>query len=154
MKRVAHMPCDDLGSKYRRGRSATGDARTSSDRNGYWLTASDGGIFAFGDAKFFGSTGAVKLNQPIVGMTASPMGSGYWLVASDGGLFAFGDAKFVGLTGGMRLNQPIVGMTATPSGSGYRLVASDGGLFSFGDAPFFGSAGATKLNRPITRHGR
>jgi hypothetical protein len=28
--------------------------------------ASDGGIFTFGDAKFYGSTGDVKLNQPIV----------------------------------------------------------------------------------------
>ena len=28
------------------------------DGGGYWLVASDGGIFAFGDATFFGSTGA------------------------------------------------------------------------------------------------
>jgi hypothetical protein len=33
---------------------------------GYWLVASDGGIFAFGDAVFLGSTGAMKLNKPIV----------------------------------------------------------------------------------------
>jgi hypothetical protein len=39
---------------------------------GYWLAASDGGIFAFGDAAFFGSTGAVKLVQPVVGMAARP----------------------------------------------------------------------------------
>jgi hypothetical protein len=37
---------------------------------GYWLVASDGGIFSFGDAKFHGSTGDVRLNQPIVGMAA------------------------------------------------------------------------------------
>jgi hypothetical protein len=36
--------------------------------SGYWLVASDGGIFAFGDAVFHGSTGATRLNQPIVGM--------------------------------------------------------------------------------------
>ena len=35
---------------------------------GYWLVASDGGIFAFGDAAFFGSTGDIRLNQPMVGM--------------------------------------------------------------------------------------
>ncbi|HEX9314021.1 MAG TPA: S8 family peptidase, partial [Actinomycetota bacterium] len=34
--------------------------------SGYWLVASDGGIFSFGDAHFFGSTGSVHLNQPIV----------------------------------------------------------------------------------------
>jgi hypothetical protein len=32
------------------------------------MVATDGGIFAFGDAKFFGSTGAIHLNQPIVGL--------------------------------------------------------------------------------------
>ena len=36
--------------------------------HGYWLVASDGGIFAFGDAAFHGSMGATMLNQPVVGM--------------------------------------------------------------------------------------
>jgi hypothetical protein len=117
---------------------------------GYWMVASDGGIFAYGAARFFGSTGAIKLNMPIVGMAATPSGNGYWLVASDGGIFAFGDAGFFGSTGAMKLNKPIVGMAATPSGKGYWLVASDGGIFAFGDAGFFGSTGAMKLNKPIT----
>ena len=39
-------------------------------QGGYWLVASDGGIFAFGDAAFYGSTGSLKLNKPIVGMAA------------------------------------------------------------------------------------
>ena len=38
---------------------------------GYWLVASDGGIFSF-DAPFDGSTGAMTLNKPIVGMTNDP----------------------------------------------------------------------------------
>ncbi|MEW6476069.1 MAG: Calx-beta domain-containing protein [Actinomycetota bacterium] len=106
---------------------------------GYWLVASDGGIFSYADAGFFGSTGNVNLNQPIVGMAPTPSGRGYWLVARDGGIFSFGDAAFHGSTGNIRLNQPIVGMAATPSGSGYWLVAADGGVFAF-DAPSFGSA--------------
>jgi hypothetical protein len=77
---------------------------------GYWLVASDGGIFAFGDASFFGSTGAQILNRPIVGMAPTPDGRGYWLVASDGGIFAFGDAGFFGSTGAQTLNRPVVGM--------------------------------------------
>ena len=28
--------------------------------HGYWLVASDGGIFSFGDADFHGSTGAMS----------------------------------------------------------------------------------------------
>jgi outer membrane protein assembly factor BamB len=118
-------------------------------RSSYWTVASDGGIFSFGNARFFGSTGAMPLNQPIVGMAPTADGGGYWLVAADGGIFAFGDAGFVGSTGAMRLNQPIVGMAPTPDGGGYWLVAADGGIFAFGDATFFGSTGAMRLNQPI-----
>ena len=91
--------------------------------------ASDGGIFSYGDAGFYGSTGGLPLNKPIVGMAATPDGGGYWLVASDGGIFSYGDAGFYGSTGGLPLNKPIVGMAATPDGGGYWLVASDGGIF-------------------------
>jgi peptidoglycan/xylan/chitin deacetylase (PgdA/CDA1 family) len=108
--------------------------------DGYRVVGLDGGVFAFGTAGFHGSTGALRLNQPIVGMAATPTGNGYWLVAADGGIFSFGDAAFHGSTGALRLNQPIVGMAATPTGNGYWLVALDGGIFAFGDAPFHGSA--------------
>jgi hypothetical protein len=40
------------------------------DGGGYWLVASDGGVFSYGNAVFQGSTGNLKLNKPIVGMTA------------------------------------------------------------------------------------
>jgi ribosomal protein L24E len=124
------------------------DPNLTRESGGYWLTADDGGVFAF-NTDFYGSTGAIKLNQPIVGMSATPTGHGYWFVASDGGIFSFGDAKFFGSTGSLRLNQPIVGMARTPSGNGYWLVARDGGIFAFGDAAFFGSTGNIKLNQPI-----
>ena len=117
--------------------------------SGYWLVASDGGIFSFGNAGFFGSTGNIHLNQRIVGMASTPDNRGYWLVAADGGIFAFGDAGFFGSTGAIHLNKPIVGMASTPSGRGYWLVASDGGIFAFGDAGFFGSTGAIHLNQPV-----
>jgi len=116
---------------------------------GYRLVARDGGIFAFGGAGFFGSTGAIRLTQPMVGMVNTSTNAGYWTVAADGGVFAFGDAKFRGSTGALRLAQPMVGMAATPSGNGYWLVARDGGVFAFGDAKFHGSTGAIKLNQPI-----
>ena len=121
----------------------------SSHGDGYWLVSSDGGVFSFGDAKFFGSTGALMLNKPIIAMAPTKTGKGYWLVATDGGIFAFGDATFFGSTGALTLNRPIVGMTATPFGKGYWLVASDGGVFAFGDAQFSGSTGSIRLNQPI-----
>ncbi len=116
---------------------------------GYWLVAANGGVYSFGDARFFGSPGGKRLNRPVVGMAATPDGRGYWLVASDGGIFAYGNAKFFGSTGHVHLNRPVVGMAATPDGRGYWLVASDGGIFAYGDAKFFGSTGHVHLNRPV-----
>ncbi|MEW6471773.1 MAG: Calx-beta domain-containing protein, partial [Actinomycetota bacterium] len=89
------------------------------DQPGYLLAAADGGIFTFGGAAFFGSTGGTRLNSPIVGLAPTPSGRGCWLAAADGGIFSFGDAKFHGSAGGTRLNKPIVGMAPTPSGNGY-----------------------------------
>ena len=86
------------------------------DGGGYWMVGSDGGVFASGDAPFYGSTGNLRLNKPIVGMAATPDGKGYWFVASDGGVFSFGDAQFYGSTGNLHLNKPVVGMAATPDG--------------------------------------
>ena len=117
--------------------------------HGYWNVASDGGIFSFGNAAFYGSMGGRPLARPVVGMAATSDGKGYWEVAADGGLFAFGDAGYYGSTGNLHLNQPIVGMASTPDGRGYWLVASDGGVFAFGDAGYFGSMGGQPLNRPI-----
>ncbi len=119
------------------------------DGGGYWLVASDGGIFTYGDAHFYGSTGSMVLNKPVVGMAATTSGNGYWLVASDGGIFSYGDAAFHGSTGNLVLNKPIVGMITGPNGGGYFLVASDGGIFSFGTAPFYGSLGGLPLKNPI-----
>ena len=112
---------------------------TTPDGKGYWFVAADGGVFNYGDAQFYGSTGNRILNKPVVGMAATPDGKGYWLVASDGGIFAFGDAGFYGSTGSLVLNQPVVAMAATAAGNGYWLAAADGGIFSFGTTTFFGS---------------
>ncbi len=130
-------------------KSCTAGGQIASGTTGYWIVASDGGIFSYGTAGFYGSTGAITLNKPIVGMADTPDGNGYWLVASDGGIFSYGDASFHGSTGAITLNKPIVGMASTPDGNGYWLVASDGGIFSFGDAAFHGSTGAITLNKPI-----
>jgi peptidoglycan hydrolase-like amidase len=116
---------------------------------GYWIDASDGGVFSFGNAQFFGSMGGKPLNQPMVGMVGTHDAQGYWTVAADGGVFSFGDAQFHGSTGSLRLNKPVVAMAVTPDGGGYWLVASDGGIFAFGDAGFYGSTGSLRLNKPV-----
>ena len=72
--------------------------------HGYWLVGSDGGIFTFGAATFHGSTGSLRLQRPVVGITPTADQAGYWLVASDGGIFAFGDAGFHGSIPGLGLS--------------------------------------------------
>jgi surface antigen len=122
----------------------------TSSPNGFWLVGSDGGVFGFGRAPFYGSTGSLSLQRPVVGITPTTARSGYWLVASDGGMFSFGDAGYYGSipglglgpadgAGGARLNAPVVGMVPSTDGNGYFMVAADGGVFSFGDATYEGS---------------
>jgi ribosomal protein L24E len=86
-----------------------GIAATANGR-GYWMVASDGGIFAFGNARFYGSTGTARINRPIVGIAATADGRGYWMVASDGGVFGFGDAHFYGSASAEGL-QTVVGIS-------------------------------------------
>jgi hypothetical protein len=107
------------------------------------MVASDGGVFTFGDARFHGSTGGIRLNKPVVGLSPTPSNGGYWLVASDGGVFSFGDARFHGSTGAMQLAAPVMSMTSASDGHGYWLVASDGGIFAF-SVPFEGSLPGTR----------
>jgi hypothetical protein len=40
--------------------------RATSTGRGYDLVATDGGVFVFGDGVFYGSTGSLTLNAPIV----------------------------------------------------------------------------------------
>jgi hypothetical protein len=112
---------------------------TTADDKGYWLVAADGGIFAFGDATFYGSTGSLALQKPVVAMAATGDHRGYWLVAADGGIFAFGDAGFYGSLGGVPQALPIVSMTATANGGGYWFTNSNGAVTAFGDATYWGS---------------
>ena len=104
------------------------------DGKGYWLVASDGGIFSYGDAAFYGSTGAIHLAQPIVGMAPTPDGKGYWLVASDGGIFNFGDAGFSGSAAGAGSLDPAEKVVADHSGQGYWVEEQNGTAYGFGDA--------------------
>jgi ribosomal protein L24E len=122
------------------------------DGKGYWMVAKDGGVFDFGDAKFYGSTytygitglhGSKPLAAPIVGAAATPSGGGYYLVAKDGGVFDFGNAKFdgstytkgyTGLHGSNPLPSPVASIAPNPNGNGYWAVTQGGNVFAFGGA--------------------
>jgi hypothetical protein len=76
---------------------------------GYWLVASDGGIFSFGDARFHGSAGAMALPGPVVAIGRSA--GGYRLAGTTGKVIPFGGATFHGPVGPMPLARPVVGMS-------------------------------------------
>ena len=123
----------------------------TSTGNGYWLVASDGGIFSFGDSTFYGSLPGLgfhpagsglpqSLNAPIVGMVPTFTGHGYFMVASDGGVFAFGDAKFEGSCPGIGgCAGTAVAVMPDHTGNGYWLVTNIGGVYAFGDAAYYGA---------------
>jgi hypothetical protein len=131
------------------------------NRTGYWLVASDGGVFSFGNADYFGSIpqlgiapagtpGATRrLNAPIVGIVPSSDDAGYFMVASDGGVFAFGDAKFEGSCPGIGgCSGAAVAVVPDASGDGYWLVTASGHVYTFGDASFYGAPGPQST--PVT----
>ncbi len=115
----------------------------------YRMVAGDGGIFTFGDRNFWGSTGDIQLNQPIVGgATRGSDFDGYWIVARDGGVFAF-NAEFHGSLANEVLSAPAIAIEPTPTGEGYWIALEDGTIRGFGDAGDFGDMSAETLNEPI-----
>ena len=91
--------------------SAATPIAEQSGGQGYWLAASDGGVFTYGDAHFYGSLASDHLKSPIVGILPTPDGKGYWLVAKNGQVYPFGDAaRFHAIP--RRLNGPVVGIAA------------------------------------------
>ena len=113
---------------------------------GYWLLGKDGGVFAFGDAKFFGPNR--NQGNDIAGMAATASGNGYWTVDDDGDVFAYGDAIDYGSRPGPEIDD-IVGFAPRTQGDGYWMVAKNGAVHQFGAAGYFGGANTLKLTKPI-----
>jgi hypothetical protein len=125
------------------------DMVATPDGFGYWVVTAGGGVFSFGDARYYGSMGQTPLRAPVVGMATTPDGRGYWLSGADGGVFSFGDAQFMGSATGDKLPAPVTGITATPDGRGYRLVTTGGAVYDFGDATLLGPRRPPTLSSPI-----
>ena len=119
------------------------------DGKGYWLVASRGEVYAFGDAGYYGSLGATNLhNIPIVAIAPSYDGRGYWIVQGGGEVIPYGDAPRLGEMG--RGHPPVDGIAVTPDGEGYWLVCGNGEVDAFGDAPDLGGNNTAVPRPPIS----
>jgi len=106
--------------------------------HGYFMVASDGGVFAFGDAKFAGSCpGIGGCSGAAVAVMPDHTGNGYWLVTTTGHVYAFGDAGYYGAPSPSSV--PVVDAVATHDGNGYWLLFANGVVDNFGDAGNFGA---------------
>jgi hypothetical protein len=59
------------------------------DGQGYWLVASDGGIFSFGDAPFYGSASGACSSTTAIGMSVDPFTGGYWILTAARGVYNY-----------------------------------------------------------------
>jgi len=109
----------------------------STDDRGYFMVAADGGIFAFGDARFAGSCpGIGGCSGSAVAVVPDASGNGYWLVTATGNTYAFGDAPaFAAHT---PRSSAVTSAVRTPSGRGYWVLYADGAVSPYGDAAFYG----------------
>ncbi len=88
---VAGFGAPDLGPQSDNGPVDTVvGIEAAHDGTGYWEVTRSGGVYAYGEAPFQGSAGALPLNTPVSGMAVDAANGGYWLTALDGGVFAFG----------------------------------------------------------------
>ncbi len=117
---------------------------------GYFMVASDGGVFAFGDARFAGSCpGIGGCVGSAVAVMPDASGNGYWLVTSSGSIYAFGDAPFFGAPPAQ--SAPVTSAVATPDGQGYWILYANGAVANFGDAAAYGNpAGYVNFYNPAT----
>ena len=110
----------------------------STDGQGYFMVAADGGVFAFGDARYAGSCpGIGGCSGAAVDVMPDATGNGYWLVTATGNVYAFGDAPNLGSPGSQ--GSVVTSAVRTPSGKGYWVLFADGTVTSFGDAVTLGA---------------
>jgi hypothetical protein len=110
----------------------------SQSGTGYFMVASDGGVFAF-NAPFAGSCPGLAggCSGAAVGVVPDHSGNGYWLVTATGHVYAFGDAQNFGAPG--QQSSSITSIVRTPDGNGYWILDANGGVFAYGDATGYGS---------------
>ena len=104
--------------------------------DGYYLVASDGGVFNFGSAHFYGSTGGIAPQQADRGHRRHPRRRGLLARGLRRRHLQLRRRPLLRLHGRPAAQQAHRRASlSTPNGNGYYLVASDGGIFTFPTGP-------------------
>ena len=109
------------------------------DGGGYYLVSEDGGVFAFGDARYYGTCATAKsCGAPAVAIVTDASGRGYWLLLANAQMVPFGDAARVSdgdcQDQAAQDHTPAVAAAPTIDGYGYWVVLQDGTTCAEGDA--------------------
>lgn len=121
----------------------------SIDGGGYFMVASDGGVFAFGDARFVGSCpGIGGCAGSTVAVMPDATGNGYWVATGSGNVYAFGDAPELNQPGPR--SSPVTSAVRTPDGKGYWFLYADGVASASGSAVNYGSLSGLGGANPAT----
>lgn len=126
--------------------STVATASAATNPHTYDLVSSNGTVYNFGGAGFYGDEKGHHLAGAIVSMSITSNGRGYWLAGTNGSVFNFGDAKWYGSLASRHLtgSKAIVAIHSMSNNKGYWLVARNGTITHFGDA--------TAINRLAGQH--
>jgi hypothetical protein len=119
------------------------------DGKGYYLAASDGGVFAFGDASFYGSAVQYHLTAPVTAMATTENDNGYWLLTANGSVYAFGQAPYDGNLLHVENQAPDVAINNLGAISGYMITDADGNSTVLMHEKGGGQVNMYQLNGPI-----
>jgi hypothetical protein len=121
------------------------------DGRGYWLVGQDGGVFTYGDARFYGSLGGVAHTSAhdVIGLVPTKDGKGYWLCDASGIVTAFGDARKIPSLLPFKARLPIVGFATMRSGAGAWVVNTNGAVFHLGGSVLYGNLRSKTGGAPI-----
>ena len=125
--------------------------RSSPSGHGYWVCASDGRVFEFGDAVQHGNLVQQGIDDTVCGFAVRPQGDGYWLLGTEGDVYRFGNALYHGdliTVGGLTQGAVPSAIEAVADGNGYRCVTSAGGVFDYGSAPYYTLLPGNDINDP------
>jgi hypothetical protein len=131
------------------GKGTAVDIATTRTGQGYWVLMSDGGVYPFGDARYFGSPKRTGVKITATSIEARPAGDGYWVLGADGTVTGFGAATSFGKAAG---SGTAVDLAVTPTGAGCFVLFDGGSVAAFGDATAAGdlTTVTSRWNKPAT----